>query len=245
MTVFTLRFEETLALIGIDRAEARNAVPLAGWRELAVICETISNRAPDAVLLRSEAADIFSAGADIGEFPSLRDEPAQRVAFREAMAAGIGALAALPMPVIAAVDGGCFGAGVALMLGCDICVAGREARFATTPARLGLSYPGSDVARLIDRVGKGFASLMLFTGEAIDADRAVAAGLADLLAEDAGAAALALARTIARNDGGAVAALKAVLRDPLAPGHASAFDARFGSAGFERRMTEFLERKRG
>ena len=167
MTVFTLRFEETLALIGIDRAEARNAVPLAGWRELAVICETISNRAPDAVLLRSEAADIFSAGADIGEFPSLRDEPAQRVAFREAMAAGIGALAALPMPVIAAVDGGCFGAGVALMLGCDICVAGREARFATTPARLGLSYPGSDVARLIDRVGKGFASLMLFTGEAI------------------------------------------------------------------------------
>ena len=54
----------------------------------------------------------------------------------------------VPMPVICAVDGGCFGAAVALTLACDIVLAGDDAAFATTPARLGLSYPARDVARL-------------------------------------------------------------------------------------------------
>ncbi|MBW4332060.1 enoyl-CoA hydratase/isomerase family protein [Stakelama sp. CBK3Z-3] len=243
MTVFTLAIEAPLAIIRIERPHARNAIPVAGWQSLAALCDAIRQSDARVVLLYSPVNGIFSAGADITEFPALRSDPAKRVAFREAMAAGIEAVADLPMPVIAAVDGGCFGAAVALVLACDICIAGDGASFATTPARLGLSYPAKDIARLEQRVGRGMSALMLFSGEAIASDRAHAIGLADVRAASAKAEGHTLAGSIAANASDAVAALKCVLRDPAAPGHAERFDERFASEAFDERMTAFLNRK--
>src|SRR5206468_11547968 len=65
----------------------------------------------------------------------------------------------------------CFGAAIALVLACDLRVAGDGASFASTPAKLGLGYPREDVARLIAQIGKGNAARMLFTGEIVDAGR--------------------------------------------------------------------------
>jgi enoyl-CoA hydratase/carnithine racemase len=148
------------------------------------------------------------------------------------------------MPVIAAIDGGGYGAAVALTLACDLVVTGDDAKFATTPAKLGLSYPATDVARLIARVGKDQAALMLFTGAPVDADAAFRIGLVQRRASHAATAALNLATSIAANAPDAVRALKRVLRDPSALGHDADFDAAFGTPDFAARLGAFLDGNR-
>jgi enoyl-CoA hydratase/carnithine racemase len=235
---------DRIAVLTLDRGSARNAIPIAGWEALAAAASEIARSDPSAVILTSALSGAFSAGADLAEFRSLVADPALRIRFREAMAAGIEAVAALPMPVIAAIDGGCFGAAVALTLACDIVVAGDNAVFATTPAKLGLSYPATDVARLKARVGESAAALMLFTGDRIDADAAFASGLAHVRAAHAVPRAHELANAISANVPQAVTKLKRVLRDPAAPGHDAAFDDAFGSVAFGERLNAFLSGKR-
>lgn len=233
-----------IAQLTLDRGGARNAIPIAGWDALATAAGEIATSSARAVILGSSMPGIFSAGADLAEMRKLIDDPVLRQRFREAMYAGIDAIAALPMPVIAAIDGACFGAAVAITLACDIVVAGDAAQFATTPARLGLSYPASDVARLKARVGEGTAALMLFTGNRLDADAALASGLAHIRASDAAREAQSLAQAIAANVPGAVRALKRTFRDPDLPDHASSFDDAFGTPAFAERLNAFLDGKR-
>ena len=238
------QLHDGIATLTLDRGGARNAIPTAAWDELAEAARDIAGSDTRAVILRSAMPGIFSAGADLAEFRQLTEEPALRIRFREAMAAGIEAVAALPMPVICAVDGGCFGAAVALTLACDIVLAGDQAAFATTPAKLGLTYPARDVARLKARVGEGQAGLMLFTGARIGADEAARIGLAQRRVAHAQPAAHEMANAIAANVPVAVRALKTVLRDPAGVGHRQIFDDAFGSDAFRARLGAFLEGKR-
>lgn len=238
------QLHDHIAILTLDRGGARNAIPTAGWEALAGAAREIAESQARAVILRSAMPGVFSAGADLAEFRHLTEDPALRIRFREAMAAGIEAVAALPVPVLCAVDGGCFGAAVALTLACDIVLAGDQAVFATTPAKLGLTYPAGDVARLKARVGEGQAGLMLFTGTRIDADEAARIDLAQRRVAHAQPAAHELANAIAANVSGAVVALKAVLRDPGGAGHQQTFDDAFGSDAFRARLGAFLEGKR-
>jgi enoyl-CoA hydratase/carnithine racemase len=239
-----LDFQDTIGLLTLDREGARNALPIAAWDAIADAADDVAASDAHVLILQSAMPGMFSAGADLGEFPALVADPAMRTRFRTAMARGIEALAGLPMPVIAVVNGGCFGAAVALTLACDIVVAGDTALFATTPAKLGIGYPASDVARLRARIGAAQAARMLFTGDRIDADEAARIGLAHLRSADAAGVARAMAGMIAANDPDAVRLLKAVLRDPDAPGHDRAFEDAFGSPAFAQRLDAFLAGKR-
>jgi enoyl-CoA hydratase len=219
-------------------------LPIVAWDAIPEAVEAVAASDARALILQSAMPGMFSAGADLAEFAALVADPAMRTRFRTAMARGIEAVAALPIPVIAAVDGGCFGAAVALTLACDIVIAGDAAVFATTPAKLGISYPASDVARLRARVGAGQAARMLFTGDRIDADEAARIGLAHCRVADAGVEARAMAELIAANDADAVRMLKAVLRNPDSPAHDQAFEDAFGSPAFAHRLDAFLSGKR-
>ncbi len=219
--------EGAVATVWLDRPEARNAISMAGWRELTRCLTELAASDVRVVLLRSAVPGVFSAGADLAELARLADHPAERTPFREAMRAAIDALAALPMPTVAAVEGGCFGAGVALALAADLRVAGEGARFAVPPARLGIGYPAEDVARLAARVGQGQAARLLFTASPIDAGEALRIGLVHQIADPGEVAA-----TIAANDAEALRLLKRMLATSSDPAHAAAFDASFGSAAF-------------
>ncbi len=238
------QFDEATALLSLDRGGARNALAVSAWDAIVEAIESVAASDARVLIIESAMPGMFSAGADLSEFPALVADPAMRTRFRTAMARGIEAIAALPIPVIAAVDGGCFGAAVALTLACDIVVAGDAALFATTPAKLGIGYPATDVARLRDRVGAGQAARMLFTGDRIDADEAARIGLAHRRVADAGGEARAMAAMIAANDPDAVRMLKAVLRDPGDRAHDRSFEDAFGSPGFAVRLNAFLGGKR-
>jgi enoyl-CoA hydratase/carnithine racemase len=230
-----------VAAIALARPEAKNALPIAAWEALRDAAAQVGDAR--AVLLRSDVPGIFSAGADIREFEQLHADAALRPRFRRAMRAAIEAVAALPMPVIAAIDGGCFGAAVALVLAADIRVAGRAAEFSVPPARLGLGYPREDVARLVAQLGKGMASMLLFTGDKLRADEAHKIGLVELRTAKALDTAAALANAIAGNAPNAVRQLKSALRDPLDPQLDAVFEAGFGGPEFAEGLASFRARR--
>jgi enoyl-CoA hydratase/carnithine racemase len=215
-----------VARLTLDRPAQRNALATGDWRMLAETIAAIPREA-NVVLLRSSTSGIFSAGADLRDLARLADQPERRAPFRLAMRGAIDALAELAMPVVAAIDGGCFGAAVALALAADVRVASDAAIFAIPPARLGIAYPAEDVARLSHRVGEAQAARLLFTGATIDAGEALRIGLVDAIGDGA-----ATAQEIAGNDAGALATLKAMLRAPADPRHAAAFEDSFASPRF-------------
>jgi enoyl-CoA hydratase len=229
-----------LATIALARPEAKNALPIAAWQALAAAARAGGDAR--AVILKSDVPGIFSAGADVREFETLQADPSQRPVFRTAMRDAIEAIAALPMPVIAAIDGGCFGAAVALILAADIRVAGNYAEFATTPARLGLGYPQEDVARLVGQLGRGMASLMLFTGDRLAPDEAKRIGLVELRSKKAIETATGLASAIAGNAPEAVRLLKRTIQG--GEGLDRSFDDAFGGSEFAEGLTAFRERRK-
>lgn len=228
--------------IAFDRAAARNAIDGAGWDALADSIAGAARSDAAAVIVASDVAGIFSAGADLSMLATLHTDAQARPLFRERMARAVEGLAALPMPVIAAVDGPCYGAAVALVLAADIVIAGDDAVFAVTPAKLGIGYPAADVARLIARIGRGQTGRMLFTAAPVDAGEARRIGLADVRAERAGPAADMMAAAIAANSGSAVRLLKRTMTGPDDAG--TGFDAAFAGADFVQRLDAFRSRAR-
>lgn len=213
--------DDGTARLILDRPEARNALTRAGWRALGEAAGALGRGGARLVLIEGTSG-AFCAGADLKEFAGIRAEPDGAADFRAAMRAGIEAVAALPMPVIARVDGACYGAGVALALAADLILAGPDARFAVTPARIGLSYPQADVARLVARVGPGRAGRLLLGAGAIGAEEALRIGLADEGGDGAGLIAAILA-----NADQSLAALKAAIRRAVDVAGDAQADARF------------------
>lgn len=221
--MFELRIENQVARITLQREAARNAVPLAGWDMLA---ERVREAEGARLLIIGGGVQAFSAGADLGDFPGMSGDLAAARGFRVAMRRGIEAIAALSIPTIALVEGPCYGAAVALALACDLRLAGPHARFAITPAKIGISYPQEDVFRLVSLIGSAQAAKLLFTGAAIDGDEALRIGLADSRADELDAVTSALLA----NDGTSIATLKcgiALAAQGVSsdPGQDEAFDA--------------------
>ena len=79
------------------------------------------------------------SGADISEFRALRQDAAATAEYDKLSARAWRALGATPQPVIAMINGLCFGGGVALAMACDLRFAAAHARFAVPATRLGLS----------------------------------------------------------------------------------------------------------
>ena len=230
-----------IATIALARPEALNAMPTAAWERLAEVAAEVGDAR--VVILRSDVPGIFSAGADVREFEQLQTDAALRTRFRKAMRAGIEGVAAIPVPVIAVIEGGCFGAAVALTLAADIRIAGNLAEFAVTPARLGIGYPKEDVARLVAQVGRGMASMLLFTGDKLRADEAKKIGLVELDGRKPMDIAKGLAASIAGCAPGAVRLLKRTIAGADADLD-QAFEDAFGGSEFAEGLAAFSARRR-
>src|SRR3546814_13844241 len=115
-SMFYLSVPAAIARLVLDRPKALNAIPVAGWQDLASAADE-AVRADARILIVSGVQDgAFCAGADISDFDAFQADPEARTAFRKAMRHGLDTLRALPIPTIALVEGACFGAGVALAI---------------------------------------------------------------------------------------------------------------------------------
>ena len=180
--MFDLSIEDAVARLTLNRSEARNAIPAGEWPRLTEQAEG-AERSGARLLVVQGAGSSFCAGADLADFASFAGNENAVAAFRAAMGDALARLRALAIPVLALIEGPCFGAGVALAMACDLRLAGPAARFAITPAKFGISYPQEDIARLVALVGPGQAARLLFTAAPIDAEEALRIGLAEFPAD--------------------------------------------------------------
>lgn len=206
--MFELKTDQAIATLRLCRPETRNAIPLEGWGALAGRAEEAAEGGARVLILAGEPGGAFCAGADLASFDALREDARARTEFRLAIRNGLGRLRALAIPTIALVEGAAYGAGVAVAMACDIRISGPGARFAVTPAKLGISYPQEDVHRLVGLVGPGQAARLLFGTQPLDDAEAQRIGLVELHSSDAPETALELARAVAANEPRSLRTLK-------------------------------------
>jgi enoyl-CoA hydratase/carnithine racemase len=136
------------------------------------------------LILHGGAARAFCAGSDIKEFAHLRNDASEHKILFEDMV--LRRLARMPMPTIAAIDGPALGGGLELALACDLRVSRRGVVLGLTESRLG-GLAGSGSLRLTRLVGPARAKQMLFTGETVSDDQALAWGLVNRVVTDGSA----------------------------------------------------------
>ncbi|MBI2769180.1 MAG: enoyl-CoA hydratase/isomerase family protein [Burkholderiales bacterium] len=189
----------------LNRPQRLNALTLALTRELlAAMRQAGRNDAVRAILLTGEGR-AFCAGKD-------RDDAAGPQ-FVEALQQLAGALMNSPKPVVAAVQGWAVGAGLELMLNCDIVIAGEGARFMLPEVSIGLFGTGGVLALLPHTVGLARAKGALMLGEEFSARDAQQWGLIWSVVEDGKLqdAARATALKLAAADAAVLGQVKALL----------------------------------
>ncbi|MFD4833073.1 enoyl-CoA hydratase/isomerase family protein [Streptomyces uncialis] len=165
-----------VATIVICQPAKRNAMTEEMWRAMPPILDALAGDPAVRALVLTGAGGTFCAGADIS---SLNGPPGTAEAAQGLAVAAEDALAAFPKPTLAVVRGHCVGGGCQLAAACDLRFADEDALFGITPAKLGIVYAHSSTRRLVSLVGPATAKYLLFSGELIDARRALATGLVD------------------------------------------------------------------
>ena len=214
----TIKFEidGAVATITLDNPEKRNSIDLPMATALASAARAVHGDAGlGAVILRGAGERAFCAGADFdaltGDGTAIENAfAAMEGAFGEAMAA----LQTIEIPIIAMVNGACFGGGVQLALAADIRIAGADARFGVPAASLGIVYSLDAIAEMIRAAGPGAVTQFLLGAEPLDAAGALSLRFVDRVVAKAELqrTVTTLARRIAGHPRAAVRAYKAIIR---------------------------------
>ncbi len=208
-----LEVADHVAVATLTRPEKHNALDVAMFEAIDVMLERLAGeRGVRAVVLHGDGpsfcsgldvVSVMSAGEGLeGLVARLREEPPnwfQRVAHGWTQ---------LPMPVIAAVHGTCFGGGLQIALAADVRIASPNARLSVMEARWGL-IPDMSITRTLPRLVRiDVAKELTYTGRVLSASEALQLGLVTWVAGDPLAAARALATEIASRSPDAVRAAK-------------------------------------
>jgi 2-(1,2-epoxy-1,2-dihydrophenyl)acetyl-CoA isomerase len=174
MSVLLVERSEGVVTATMNRPEVRNALDAELFEELRALFVEVGERADDRVLVLTGAGGAFSSGGDLAPAQPSGDDVVT-VMRRYGLTAL--ALHECPKPVIAAVDGAAVGAGVSLVLGCDLVVTSERARFSLLFVHHGLALDCGASWLLPRRVGPQKAAEMALLGEWVDAAEALRIGL--------------------------------------------------------------------
>jgi enoyl-CoA hydratase len=167
-----------------------------------------------AIVLKGAGERAFVAGADISEFPSLREAGLQEGGSARGIQKLGARMDASDTPFVAAIHGFCLGGGLELAMCCDIRVAAEDAQLGQPEIKLGLIPGGGGTQRLPRLVGLGRALMLNLTGDFIDAPTAYEWGLVEKVVprEELLETALGIARAIAARSPVAVGVLRELAR---------------------------------
>ena len=178
MELLQLQQTGPVARLVINHPARKNALSRAMWRALpGLVAAALAEPQTRVLTLQGVQPGLFAAGADISEFAHTHTTPGESAVAAREIQDAVDALERCPLPVVALIDGPCVGGGVALAMACDLRIASAQARFAVTPARLGLSYHPDDLRRLVRACGLAPASELLLGGQLWPAERALQCGL--------------------------------------------------------------------
>jgi enoyl-CoA hydratase/carnithine racemase len=169
-----------IAILTLNRPQSLNSLSVAMLEALGDALTAIAHDKTVRVVILAANGPAFSAGHDLKELNRHRsDEDKGRSYFKHVFAmcsAMMQQVVALPQPVIAAVQATATAAGCQLVASCDLAVASRTAKFATSGINVGL-FCSTPMVALSRNVPRKAAMEMLVTGEMISAERAEAIGL--------------------------------------------------------------------
>jgi enoyl-CoA hydratase/carnithine racemase len=199
-----------VARLTISNPERRGALDHEILDALAGHARTLDARC----LVIRGSGEVFSAGYDIGNLEEQGFEKSAERLVAHPFQDAIEVLDAYPYPVLAALNGHAIGGGLELALTCDIRVAARGIRVGMPPAKLGLIYSHTGLARFIDVCGVANTAQLFFVGATVDAERARAMGLVNELVDQAelDTRSLELAAEIAANAPLSLAGNKRIIR---------------------------------
>ena len=244
-----LTVDPPVARLTIRRPHKRNAMTLAMWEQLLAHCNRLAGEPGTRVVVVRGEGGAFCAGADIEEMATIARDPARLRAQHALICRAQLALERLPMPVLAAIDGPCFGGGFGIAAACDFRLATPHSEFAITPARLGIVYSVEDTRRVAALVGLARTKRLLLRSERLVAETALAWGVVDRVvdADALDAEVERWADALVRQSPVALAGMKATLALLAGQGaHTEAevraiADAAFDSADFAEGTRAFLE----
>jgi len=165
-----------VSLLQLNRPQKKNALNGELRNELQHAIEQMARDKDIRAVVLSGGEEFFCAGADIGEIQESRSAEAAYHHAREFQML-FDRIEALPQPVIAAVAGFALGGGCELTLACDFRLAAEGAKFGLPEIKIGAFPGGGGTQRLPRLVGVAKAKEMIFTGEPVTADEALALGL--------------------------------------------------------------------
>jgi enoyl-CoA hydratase/carnithine racemase len=212
---------DRIAVVTLTRPEKHNALDPAMFAAIPAAAEEVAaTPGVRAVVLCGEGPS-FCSGLDTSSFGDLSIDLMDRDPERRANSAQrlCTDWIDLPVPVIAAIHGACFGGGFQIALGADVRIAAPDAKLSIREVRWGLVPDMGITAALPRLVGIDVAKELTYTGRVVDGREAQALGLVTRVADDPHAAALELAREIAARSPDAVRAAKRLYEEawPAAP----------------------------
>ena len=213
-TFITTEHEGAVALVTIDNPPL-NALSAALLHELETEVDRLDgDDATRAIILLGAGERAFVAGADIKEFPALRDSGGGEGGAARGLHSLGHRMDAAHTPFVAAIKGYCLGGGLELAMCCDVRICADDAQLGQPEIKLGLIPGGGGTQRLPRLIGAGRANLLNLGGEFIDAATAYTWGLVEQVVprDELIAAATAVAAGFALRSPHAVAVIRELAR---------------------------------
>ncbi|AHG93113.1 Enoyl-CoA hydratase/isomerase (plasmid) [Gemmatirosa kalamazoonensis] len=256
---FAWRVEGRVGVVTFDRPERKNPLTFESYRELTDTFVALREARDVRAVVLTGAEGNFCSGGDvheiIGPLVAMKraGDDAGLLAFTRMTGDLVKAMRACPLPIVAAVDGACAGAGAILAMASDLRIGTARSRVAFLFARVGLSGADMGACAMLPRmIGFGRATDLLLTGRDMKGDEAQQCGFYNRLAapESLLDDALALARSLADGPAAAHAVTKRCLHEEWDMDIESAIDheAREQAAcmrheDFERAYHAFVEKR--
>ena len=228
-TALRIERRDRVMILTLDRPERKNPLTFELYADLHRLFLTLRDDDETRVVILRGAGENFCSGGDVHEIigPLTKSAPQDQLAFTQLTGNLVKAMRSCPQPILASIDGVCAGAGAILAMASDLRYLSTRASVAFLFVRVGLAGCDMGACAMLPRIiGLGRASELLFTGDALDASRALAWGFAnavydpELLHEHVAA----MARRLADGPTRAHAATKQSLHDEIAMDFDAAID---------------------
>ncbi len=185
-TCFDVEIADGVAHIKMNRPEKRNAMIVEFWAELPEIVRDIDENAKARAIVLSSTGPVFCAGIDIGMFqndvagPGDKNHPQYGAHFYQKvkyLQASLSALEDCRIPVLTAIQGGCFGGGVDLITACDMRYGTEDSFITIYEINVGMTADVGTFPRILNHMPEGVVRELAYTGRKMGAEECKMRGL--------------------------------------------------------------------
>jgi enoyl-CoA hydratase/carnithine racemase len=175
----------SIATVVLNAPEKLNALDMTTWRRLGEVMRELSaDDSVRCVVLRGAGNKAFAAGADIGEFATVRKDSKVSKVYGELVAATMQAVMDCRHPTVALIKGACVGGGLEVAACCDLRICGESSRFGVPINKLGLVMAYGELAKLLALAGRAVTLEILLEGRVFGAAEAKEKGLVTRVVPD-------------------------------------------------------------